>query len=323
MMWLTWRQHRAEALAAALLIAGLGAVLLIFGLPMHAGFVHTGAAGCLAQPPAADATAYRNTCASAIEHFRNDFGYTKSLFPWLNLVPLAIGAFIGAPLLAREAESGTWQLAWTQGVARRRWLTVKLATLAALAVVLDGAFAALVTWYRKPWDALNGRFGDGFDVEGLALPVYALFAFAVGAAAGAFIRRSVPALAVAAATFGAVRVPIEAWLRPHFQTPVTLVYDPMTQSGAIGRDAWAIAQGIVDAGGHALSSAQYWDVYKAALIARTDPPTYIHDQGMHVWTTFQPADRFWTFQFIEASIYVGIATILLILVFRQVRHRAL
>jgi hypothetical protein len=196
---------------------------------MHAGFVHTGAAGCLAQPPAADATAYRNTCASAIEHFRNDFGYTKSLFPWLNLVPLAIGAFIGAPLLAREVDSGTWQLAWTQAVPRVRWLTV---TLAALAVVLDGAFSVLVTWYRQPWDALNDRFGGGFDFEGLTLPVYALFAFAVGTAAGAFIRRSVPALAVAFAAFGAVRIPIEAWLRPHFQTPVTLVYDPITQSSA-------------------------------------------------------------------------------------------
>jgi hypothetical protein len=152
---------------------------------MHAGFVHTGAAGCLAQPPAADAPAYRNTCASAIEHFRNDFGCTKSLFPWLNPVPLAIGAFIGAPLLAREVESGTWQLAWTQAVPRVRWLTVKLVTLAALAVVLDGAFSVLVTWYRQPWDALNGRFGGGFDFEGLTLPVYALFAFAVGTAAGA------------------------------------------------------------------------------------------------------------------------------------------
>jgi hypothetical protein len=44
---------------------------------------------------------------------------------------------------------------------------------------------------------------------------------------------------------------------------------------------------------------------------------------MHLWTTFQPGDRFWTFQFIEASIYLGIAAILLMLVIRQVKQRTL
>ena len=66
----------------------------------------------------------------------------------LNLVPFAIGAFLGAPLFARELESGTWQLAWTQAVPRMRWLTVKLVALGGLTVALTVAFAALVTWYR-------------------------------------------------------------------------------------------------------------------------------------------------------------------------------
>jgi len=33
--------------------------------------------------------------------------------------------FIGAPLLAREFEHGTFRLAWTQGISRRRWLLSK------------------------------------------------------------------------------------------------------------------------------------------------------------------------------------------------------
>ena len=37
-----------------------------------------------------------------------------------------IGIFWGAPLVARELETGTYRLVWTQGVTRR-WLAVKLA----------------------------------------------------------------------------------------------------------------------------------------------------------------------------------------------------
>jgi hypothetical protein len=41
-------------------------------------------------------------------------------------IPLLFGVFWGAPLLAREFEDGTHNLAWTQGVTRRRWLSRNL-----------------------------------------------------------------------------------------------------------------------------------------------------------------------------------------------------
>ena len=97
--------------------------------------------------------------------------------------------------MARELETGTWQLAWTQAVLRMRWLAVKVVTLT---VVVTGALAALITWFRQPLDVMYGRNGlDGFDVEGLVPVAYGLFAFAVGTAAGALLRRSIPALIAA------------------------------------------------------------------------------------------------------------------------------
>jgi len=42
------------------------------------------------------------------------------------VVPALIGVFWGAPLIARELETGTFRLAWTQSVTRTRWLAVKL-----------------------------------------------------------------------------------------------------------------------------------------------------------------------------------------------------
>ena len=52
------------------------------------------------------------------------------------LAPAVIGLFWGAPLIARELETGTSALAWNQSVTRTRWLAVKLTVggLTAMAV---------------------------------------------------------------------------------------------------------------------------------------------------------------------------------------------
>lgn len=313
MIWLTWRQHRTETALALLLIGLLGIGLFTTGYPMHVSFTRDGVAACVIQPD--------NGCNLVVERFRNTFGNVKTLLILLNLVPAVIGAFLGAPLIAREYEAGTWQLAWTQAVPRLRWLTVKLAVLAAVTVGLNIALAALLTWYRQPWDALDGRFApDGFDLEGLMPPVYALFAFAVGTAAGALIRRSVPALAAAFAVFVATRYTVETWLRPRFRTPITTVWDPVTQPGTISRDSWALDYGVVDAQGHHLTYAQA-DVYRAAIAAHTDIPTYLHTHHLRLWDTYQPGDRFWPFQITEAASYLALVAVLLVLITWQVRRR--
>jgi len=315
MIWLIWRQHRAETAVALLLIGCLGIALFTTGHPMHVSFNRDGVAACITQPSGA--------CGPVIERFRNTFGNIKTMLIMLNLVPAVIGAFLGAPLIAREYEAGTWQLAWTQAVPRLRWLAVKLTALATVTVGLNIVFTALLTWYRQPWDALDGRFvPDGFDLEGLMPPAYALSAFAVGTAAGTLVRRSVPALAAAFATFAVTRYTVETRLRPHFRTPVTTIWDPLTQPGTVGRGGWALDYGVVDAQGHHLSYAQA-DIYRAAIAAHTDIPTYLHTHGMQLWDTYQPADRFWTFQLTEAGIYLGLVAILLALITSRVRRRTI
>jgi hypothetical protein len=314
MIWTTWRQHRAEVLAAAVLVAGVTAILLAVGLPMHAAYADRGVGACLTRSAPV-------SCHAVIDQFRNQFSYAKTYLVWLNLVPVALGVFIGAPLVARELETGTWQLAFTQGVPRVRWLATKLVALSLLIVALATAVTVLVTWFRQPWDALDGRLSpDGFDLEGPTLPAYALFAFAAGTAAGLLVRRSVPALAAAGVAFIAVRYSVEVWLRPRYQAPLTQVWDPVTERGG-ARGGWSLKNGFVDAAGHHLDQDQYYDtVYKSALAAQTDVPNYLHSHGMRLWNTYQPAERFWTFQLIETAIYAGLTLVLLALVVRRVRR---
>jgi hypothetical protein len=131
----------------------------------------------------------------------------------------------------------------------------------------------------------------------------------------------VPALAAACVAFAAVRYGVETWLRPRYQTPLTQVWDPVTGRGGAVRGGWALQNGVVDAAGHRLTDAQYFDtVYQAALADRIDVPAYLHSHGMQLWSTYQPAERFWTFQLIETSIYVGLALVLLAPVVRRVRR---
>jgi hypothetical protein len=318
MTWLIWRQHRGEAVVLGLLVAVIGVTLLILGLPMHRLFPQ-GAAHCTVPP-------LDHACRVGVARLQSGYGYTTPILTLLNLVPFGIGAFLGAPLLARELEAGTWQLAWTQAVPRMRWLAVKLGTLAALTVLLAGACSALITWFRQPLNVF-GRFDiSGFDVSGIVPVAYALFAFAAATAAGVLLRRSLPAVAATLITFVAVRATVAAALRPNYRRPITLTEAIPARSGDVSADTadhadWVLGEGVADASGHRLDDRATSVLEAKARDLGGDAGTYLHDQGYSRWVTYHPAGRFWTFQLIETGIFVGLAAVLLALVLWRVKRR--
>src|SRR6202042_1827298 len=64
--------------------------------------------------------------------------------------PAVIGLFWGAPLIARELETGTSALAWNQSVTRTRWLAVKLAAGGLAAMAVTEALSLMQTWWAAP-----------------------------------------------------------------------------------------------------------------------------------------------------------------------------
>ena len=102
---------------------------------------------------------------------------------WCSSCPSLIGMFWGAPLIARELETGTFRLAWTQSVSRMRWLLVKLGLVGLASAAVGGLLSLMVTWWYSPIDKVNqGRFGAAaFGLHGFVPAGYALFAFALGA----------------------------------------------------------------------------------------------------------------------------------------------
>ena len=325
MTWLIWRQHRTEVCVLGLLVGLFGVALLVLGTQAHDLFPG-GPARCAGEAGVGDA------CAASLRRLDDEYGYVENLLAAFYLVPVVIGAFLGAPLLARELEDGTWQLAWTQAVPRMRWLAAKLVALAGVTVVLTGTFTAVLTWFRQPFDAWEGRFQyDAFDLEGLVPVAYALFAFGVATAAGAILRRSLPAFGVAFGAFLAARMSVALLARPAYATPLTTT-QPVPADGAAdqarhrfvpGVADWVIERGYADAAGHRLSSVEYHELEDAANRAGTNVNQFLHARGVQQFEVYHPADRFWTFQLIEAAVFVAVAAILIGVVVWRVRRRTI
>ncbi|WP_420119645.1 ABC transporter permease subunit [Micromonospora sp.] len=319
MTWLIWRQHRTEVCVLGLLVGMFGIALLVFGTQAHDLFPG-GPARCAGQ------AGVDGACTASFRRLDEGYGDVENLLAAFYLVPVVIGAFLGAPLLARELEDGTWQLAWTQAVPRMRWLAAKLVALAGVTVALTGMFTAVLTWFRQPFDAWEGRFQyDAFDLEGVVPVAYALFAFAVATAAGAILRRSLPAFGVAFGAFLAARMSVALVARPAYATPLTAM-QPVPVGGTGHRPGpgvadWTIEQGYADATGRRLSSTEYHELEDAADRAGTNLNQFLHARGVQQFGVYHPADRFWTFQFIEAALFVAVAAALVAVVVWRVRRR--
>ena len=144
MAWVTWRQHRAALAGVAVFLGTWAVYLWLVGLQMH----HAYAAATACHPASSPA------CQGLVGTFDGmDNLMTGAATPggvFLQLVPVLIGAFAGAPVLAREMETGTFRYAWTQGFGRWRWALAKLVLLAVVLAAATGAVGVLVSWYYQP-----------------------------------------------------------------------------------------------------------------------------------------------------------------------------
>jgi hypothetical protein len=298
----------------------LAALLVWTGHQMTSYLQATGLSACLA--------AHGGGCDAFSRLFENRYGGLLRNIAWLNFLPMLVGVFWGAPLVGRELETGTYRLAWTQSVTRRRWLTCKLALFVVATVAIASGFSLLLGWWLHPFARLQFGGGysrmdpDSFDFQGVAPIAYSLFAFAVGAAAGVIVRRVLPAMAI---TF-AVYLPLRLWiqsLRAHFAAPVQIRYQAFSISPRAGRGDWIIHSRIVDGTGRTVSDETVLSTCGIGpKTPKTDVLGCLAAHGYHQVDAYQPASRFWAFQTIEAAIFLGLAATLLVLAFYWVTRRA-
>lgn len=312
MAWVTWRQNRIQLLAGGALLTAIVLLALATGPGIRGAFEQQGVDACL--PPAT-----RSGCDIITRHFQSEHETLSLGARYLVFLPALIAALVGAPLLARELEHGTYRLAWTQGVTRRRWLLSQTVLLSAATVVGALALSAIVMWWRLPFDRLEGRMSPSrFEIEGLVVPAYALFALALGVFSGALLRRTVPAMTAALAAFVAVRLAVANFLRPRYLSPEHDTATGLTPN--THAHDWVLSNSLVDSVGRQISAARENLAIEHAQNARIDAQEYLLALGWRRAVSFQSADRFWTFQLIEAAIFLGLAALIVLATLRLVQR---
>ena len=319
--WVAWRQQRIALLATFAAVVFGALVLVYYGLPMHRDFTSLNLAACApgSGPGVALAAAARD-CGAPLTAFHGDQDRVNQLMALFLPLPVAFGLFIGAPLLAREYESGTYRFAFTQGAGRTRWLAAKISVLMVFTLATAIAFTAVVMWWYAPLIPLDGRLGQtGIqEIYGVVFVARAVFALALGILAGAVLRRVVPAIGVTLVVWTAVVIASITSLRQHLVTALTVVNAPNTPSGWIISDVWKSPAGTV------LSSSQVAeDQYNASVAGhKFDLAQYLYQQGYVHTVIYQPASRFWALQSVEAGALVAVSAGLVLATVWLVRRRA-
>jgi hypothetical protein len=298
---LIWRLHRNQVYFAGGALVGLAVLLIVTGTTMAHDY-RDFLTDC----------ATTQSCAIGQGQLFSGDGFIIDLVNFTIAVPLLFGLFWGAPLLAKEFEDGTHNLAWTQGATRRHWLSTNVMWALLAAAIWGAAMAALVSWWRSPENAMDTRFGT-FDIQGIAPVAYSLFAVALGIAVGSVFRRVLPAIATTLGIFVALRVAIGVYLRPHLMKPISALF-ALKGTGGVPQGSWVLSTVIVGPHGHnygnQFSPADFpticrSDVAKGGQLARC-----FSSHGFRQLTTYQPASRFWAFQGIESVIFIVLAALL-------------
>ena len=327
MAWVSWRHHQVALGGVAVFLAALAVWLWIAGSSLH----HAYAAAAACHPSSSAA------CQNLINAFQSTNVILKGGFV-LQPVPGLIGAFVGAPMLARELETGTFRYAWTQGFGRWRWTVAKLVLVGVAVAAIAGAFSVLVSWCYQPYLASgNGAVFSSpsplspglFDLRGVAFAAWTLAAFAIGALAGMLIRRVVPAIVATLAAYTGLALLAGNVLRQHYLTPLVAKGSNLPGSAWITSEWWTKGGKFAFGGRPPVGLLQQLCAAsfvtgpggKTGVRGTFSPTTCLVQHGYTQWSDYQPASHYWPFQWIEGGWLLALSVLLIAVTVWLVRRR--
>jgi hypothetical protein len=186
----------------------------------------------------------------------------------------------------------------------------------------------MITWWAGPIDKAGGfpvgisqlsRFQpEIFGARGIVPAGAAVLAFTLGVTAGTLIRRTLPAMAVTLGLFIAALVAMPLWVSPHLITPAqytrpitaSLTTMQMTGSGQINDPvttmpgAWILSDQVIT------STGTVFVLPSVPACAKGDQQqcdAWLASQPLRQHVTYQPASRYWLFQWYETAIWLAIS----------------
>jgi hypothetical protein len=333
MAGVTWRQHRITLAGVAVLLGALAVWLWITGTSVH----HAYAAAIACHPASAAA------CQGPATTFNGTWDLMGNAAILLQLVPALIGAFAGALVLGRELETGTFRFAWTQGFGRWRWALAKLVALAVVLAAATGAFSVLMSWCYQPYLAAGnqarGLYGNSplvtvFGLREVTFPAWTLAAFAISALAGMLIRRVVPAIVATLAVYAGLAIATAGLLRERYLTPVVTSSPNVPGTGWLLGQSWTKDGRFAFAGNPPLNLVNKFCNFAQSAGGKAGgagggPSSSVNPfaqclapHGYTMWTSYQPASRFWPFQWIEGGWLLALSALLIAATIWLVHRRA-
>jgi hypothetical protein len=239
----------------------------------------------------------------------------------LPVLPALIGAFLGAPMLSREIEPRTFRYTWTQGISREHWLFSKVLLLGGAIVVLSAAFSAAYMWFFQP-AVPEWSWFDSFSMVLPSFPATCVFGFALGVLVGTVTKHLLVGMALSLIGFLAAFLPVVAWLRPHYMSPLQLTTDEYYQ----GPRGWVTEFAYRTPAG---DEVDIWEALRTSGIPHA-PSSFgsaeidqLRQAGYTEMVLVQPGDRFWTFQFIDAGVFLVLAAACVALTCWLLRRRSI
>lgn len=336
MTWLAWRQLRAPAAVATLVVLATTVLLGLTG-PHLLSIYNAVVAPCAAHGDCSLVTANFQGLDAELNHLSSSA---------LVVAPVLLGIFLGAPLVARELEAGTYRLAWMQSVTRTRWLATRLTLVMLVSVALMGLLSTAVTWWQRPLDLVSNGLWGNFDQRDVVPVAFTVFAVALGVLLGAIARRTLVAMPATIAGYAVVRYLVGEYVRPYLFTPlkVTLPFSLQVTATGVGATIgpprptdWAVSHQIVTGAGRAVGES--WmtlgqftmtgsgrtvltgvgpcpNRIPAHALSQSTPTSVaalqrcIDSFHLRDVVAYQPASRYWPLQWSVAAIFVALAVAL-------------
>lgn len=196
-------------------------------------------------------------CQAALNAYYETQGMASNFVNLAWAAPFGMGVILGAPLVAREIDGGTAQLAWSLSRSRVSWLVRRIAFVTVFGLVLLAVLAVtseLLTAAMYPERSLGEDFTN-FGQRGLPLVARGVGAIMLGVLVGAVIGRVLPAVLAAALVIGLVFTGLTlAEDRWNLAEATVQRFD--VEGGNFDRAALAVSYGLETAEGEFLSHSE-------------------------------------------------------------------
>jgi hypothetical protein len=230
--------------------------------------------GLRAAYPACDWFDAGRDCQAAAQRFQEVYGSAELIINSMWLVGFGLGLVLGVPLVAREVEQGTAQLAWTIGRSRARWLAGRVAFAALVGVLLLGTLAVVteilghaMQYQFDPSEAFWLHGGRGPLIVGRGM-----LGLGCGVLVGALLGKQLPALLLGVLAVGGLYAATAAALPLWYRTEAVVT----SQNEWLGWPLW-IESGIELTSGERLTWAEVYGGGEMPLMAET----YMAEDGTH------------------------------------------